>query len=61
MLELDGVAVACQEILEETTEALSGGVLVDLKVIEVFASCSVPLEEVALTVLNGALRSHTHL
>jgi len=43
MLKLDGVTVAGEEILEQTAEILSSGVLVNLVMIKVFAGGSVPL------------------
>lgn len=61
VLILNRVSVASEDILEEASDALSGCVLVDFKMIEVFSGSGIPLVEIAILVLNGALRSHTHL
>jgi hypothetical protein len=61
MLELNWITVASQKVLEQSAEALSGGVLVYFKMVKILTGCSIPLEEIAIFVLDGALRSHTHL
>lgn len=61
VLELDGVTVAREQVLHQAAEALASRLLVDLEVVEVAARRGVPLVEVGITVLHGALRSHTHL
>ena len=61
VLELDGIAIAGQEVLEKSTETLSCCVLVDLEMVEVSAGSRIPLKKVAGLVLDGALGSHTHL
>lgn len=61
VLELNGIAIAGQEVLEQSTETLSCCVLVDLEMVEVSAGSRIPLKQVAGLVLDGALGSHTHL
>ena len=61
MFKLNGIAITGQEVLEKSAEALSCLIFVDLEMVEVATGSSVPLKEIAGLVLNGAIRSHTHL
>jgi hypothetical protein len=47
VLELNGIAIAGQEVLEQSAETLSSSVLVDLEMVEVSAGSRIPLKQVA--------------
>ena len=61
MFELDGITIVSQKVLEKSAQSLLSLVLVDLEMIEVLTSSRIALKKVAILVLNGAFRSHTHL